>query len=175
MFCTIQATVFFLKISVRSVTSLHIMENCKIFCDSLPRPVILEEPSTVIPFLVQDLDSSPFILVDFSCILHCRCSVCSRAFLRPDHRVAIRLYTKVKSYFHAPAVVIGLHKNLMSKHVHLRTNACCKAPIAGEEKGIKKTETKNRDREDMEIEAVVEDGGGLTLSSLNGQEVEISD
>ena len=27
----------------------------------------------------------------------------------------------------------------------------------------------------MEIEAVVEDGSGLTLSSLNGQEVEISD
>ena len=27
----------------------------------------------------------------------------------------------------------------------------------------------------MEIEAVVEDGSGLTLSSLNGPEVEISD
>ena len=27
----------------------------------------------------------------------------------------------------------------------------------------------------MEIEAFVEDGSGLTLSSLNGQEVEISD
>ena len=138
MFCTIQVTQFFLKISVSSVTSLHIMENCKIFCDSSPRPVIPEEPGTVIPFLVQKLDSSPFILVDFSCILHnCRCSVCSRAFLRPDHHwVAIRLYIKVKSHFHAPAVVINLHKTLMSMHVNLRANACRKAPNKQEKKRV---------------------------------------
>ena len=143
MFCTIQVTQFFLKISVSSVTSLHIMENCKIFCDSSPRPVIPEEPSTVIPFLVQELDSSPFILVDFSCILHnWRCSVC-RAFLRPDHHwVAIRLYIKVKIRFHAPAVVIGLHKNLMSMHVHLRMVLAIRRQTGRRRKGYKSRKQK---------------------------------
>ena len=46
------------------------------------------------------------------------------------------MYRKVKSHFHAPAVIIGLHKNLMSMHEHLRTNPCHKAPNRKEKKRV---------------------------------------
>ena len=75
-----------------------------------------------------------------------------------------------------PLLLSSVHTKIYNVNVHLRTNTCHKAPNRQEKKRVsrkQKPKTGEHNGEDMENEAVAEDGSGLTLSSLSGQEVEI--